>query len=197
MAMLGNAFFDDTEAQDDAELCRLCREGDQSAFALLASRYYLLLKKSAAKYSESADDSEDLFQEGLIALHDAAMTYRQDAGAAFYTYAGVCIRNRMISALRHQRTVRNRSIAAGSIDEADGVPSSPESDPLNAVIMSEELRSFYEFLRNRLSSSEGRVLDLYLEGLSYDEIAERLGTTRKSCDNAMQRVRKKLRGLKR
>ena len=183
MAMLGNAFFDDTEVQDDAELCRLCREGDQSAFALLASRYYLLLKKSAAKYSESADDSEDLFQEGLIALHDAAMTYRQDAGAAFYTYAGVCI--------------RNRSIAAGSIDEADGVPSSPESDPLNAVIMSEELRSFYEFLRNRLSSSEGRVLDLYLEGLSYDEIAERLGTTRKSCDNAMQRVRKKLRGLKR
>ena len=85
---------------------------------------------------------------------------------------------------------------AGSIEDEHEIPSAPETDPLNAVIMSESLKAFYEFLRNKLSSSESRVLDLYLEGLSYDDIAQRLGITRKSCDNAMQRIRKKLRALK-
>ena len=193
--MLGDVWFDNAQSQDDSELCRLCRQGDENAFRVIASRYFLLLKKSASKYAESAADSDDFLQEGLIALHDAAMTYDENAGAAFRTYAGVCVRNRMISALRHQQAMKKKSMVASSIEEAENVPSSPESDPLNAVIMSEELDHFYGFLRERLSSNEEKVLDLYLEGLSFDEIAQRLGVSRKSCDNAMQRVRKTLRCL--
>ncbi|MBQ9460676.1 MAG: sigma-70 family RNA polymerase sigma factor [Clostridia bacterium] len=195
--MLGDVWFDDADGQDDSELCRLCRQGDENAFRVIASRYCILLKKNASRYSESADDSDDLLQEGLIALHDAAMTFDENAGAAFRTYAGVCVRNRMISAVRHQQAMKKRSMAAASIEEAENVPSSPESDPLHAVIMSEELEHFYAFLREKLSSSEEKVLDLYLEGLSFEEIAQRLGVSRKSCDNAMQRVRKKLRCLRR
>ena len=194
--MLGALGFNNAQLHDDNELCRLCRAGDESAFRVIASRYYLMLKKYASRFAVNGIDSDDLFQEGLIALHNAAMTYDENADAAFRTYAGVCVRNRMISAVRHHQTMKKRNVDAGSIEDEHEIPSAPETDPLNAVIMSESLKAFYEFLRNKLSSSESRVLDLYLEGLSYDDIAQRLGITRKSCDNAMQRIRKKLRALK-
>ncbi len=193
--MLDDVLFGNVQDQDDNELCRLCRQGDENAFRVIASRYYLLLKKDASKYAETAADSEDLLQEGLIALHDAALTFDENGGAAFRTYAGVCVRNRMISVLRHQQAMKKRNMDASSIEEAQDVPSSPETDPLNAVIKSEELDRFYSFLKEKLSSIEEKVLDLYLEGLSYDDIAKKLDISRKSCDNAMQRVRKKLRCL--
>ena len=177
----------------DEELAELCRKGVDSAFGVIASRYYLLLRKKAMELADIGDDCEDLFQEGLIALYDAAMTYEKSGGASFRTYAGVCVRNRMISAVRHQQALKNRSVrASSSIEEASEVPSAPEADPLNAVIMREELEAFEKYLRDVLSDSERAVLELYLEGLSYEDISVRLGITKKSCGNAMQRVRQKL-----
>lgn len=192
--MLEKDLFYGASDDSDVQLVRRFREGDQSAFYQLASRFFLLLKKKAAAYSRNAQDSDDLVQEGLIGLHKAALTFDESGTASFRTYADVCIRNRMISSLRQSSSASERlSGTAVSMEEAERLESPPESDPLNAVIVNEELQALEDYLREQLSPAESRVLDLYLSGLSYDEIAERLGITRKSCDNAMQRIRKKLR----
>ena len=80
--MLGDLGFNNAQLHDDNELCRLCRAGDESAFRVIASRYYLMLKKYASRFAVNGIDSDDLFQEGLIALHNAAMTYDENADAA-------------------------------------------------------------------------------------------------------------------
>ena len=178
----------------DTELAGLCREGSETAFRQLAGRYFLTLRKKAADASVNPSDIDDLVQEGMIALHYAALTYDENGGASFSTYANVCIRNRIISAVRRENSLKNRlNSSASSIEEAQAVPAMPECDPLNAVIIKEELHSLEEFLRDELSQAESAVLGAYLEGRSYDEISRRLGITKKACDNAMQRVRKKLR----
>ena len=192
--MLANGTSESFDNVCDKELVRLCREGSDTAFRQLAGRFFLTLRKKAADIAGNPADIDDLVQEGMIALHYAALTYDEDGGASFATYAGVCIRNRMISAARRENSLKNRlNSSASSIEEAQTVPALPECDPLNAVIINEELRSLEEFLRNNLSSAESAVLGAYLEGASYDEISKRLGITIKACDNAMQRVRKKLR----
>ena len=192
--MLANGSSEAFEELSDAELVGLCREGSEPAFRQLAGRFFLTLRKKAADIARCPADIDDLVQEGMIALHYAAGTYNENSGASFATYANVCVRNRMVSAVRRENSLKNRlNGSAAPIKEAEGVPAMPECDPLNAVIINEELRSLEDYLRNSLSASESAVLGAYLEGLSYDEIAQRLGITRKACDNAMQRVRKKLR----
>ncbi len=192
--MLGNELSDNYDNISDAQLVRLYREGSESAFRQLAGRFFLTLRKRAADNAKCAADIDDLMQEGLIGLHYAALSFNENGGASFLTYANVCIRNRIISAVRHEKSLKNSiNSAASSIEEAGDVPALPEQDPLNAVIIKEELRALGEYLDKNLSESESAVLELYLDGRSYDEIAEKLGISRKSCDNAMQRVRKKLR----
>ena len=182
------------ESLSDEQLVLLCREGDDAAFRLLAARFFLTLSKKAVDYSRRGAETDDLVQEGLIALHEAVSGYREDRGASFRTYADVCIRNRMISALRRINARRNRiNDEAASIEEADLLPSPPENDPQNAVIIAEELKALQDHLRNSLSQTESAVLRLYFEGMTYEQIAERLGISRKSADNAIQRVRKKIR----
>lgn len=191
--MLEEELFDVSADESDVQLLRRYRTGDQSAFYQLANRFFLILRNKAAAYSGGAD-TDDLVQEGLIGLNNAALTYDENASASFRTYADACIRNRMLSALRRSSPEKERmNGTVTSIEEAKELESPPECDPLNAVIVKEELQALESYLREQLSPAESRVLDLYLLGLGYDEIAERLGITRKSCDNAMQRVRKKLR----
>ena len=192
--MLEEDLFYGSDSLSDTELLRRYRAGDQSAFHQLANRFFLVLKKKAAAYSRGGTEADDLVQEGLIGLHNAVLTFDEGGGASFRTYADVCIRNRMISSLRRSGYGRDRmNGTVASIEEVEELESPPESDPLNAVILKEDLNALEGYLREQLSPAESRVLDLYLSGLSYEEIAKRLGITRKSCDNAMQRVRKKLR----
>ena len=183
------------EAMSDAELVKRFRAGDQTAFQLLAGRYFLVIRNRAAAFYGRGMEAEDLFQEGLLGLHRAACTYREDGEASFGTYAGVCIRNRLVSVLRSAQAAKNRLDREHcSIEEAQEVPSSPESEPENAVISKEAFENLERFFRENLSPTEAAVLALYREGKTYEQIAQALGMTKKSCDNAMQRIRKKLRG---
>lgn len=192
--MLANGSSEGLDNVSDAGLVRLCREGNEPAFRQLVGRFFLTLRKKAADSAGCPADVDDLVQEGLIALHYAVCTYDENGGASFATYANVCIRNRIVSAVRREKSLKNRlNGSASSIEQAGDVPALPECDPLNAVIFNEELRLLEAFLRKELSPVESEVLEAYLEGLSYDEIAVRLGITKKACDNAMQRVRRKLR----
>ena len=192
--MLGHVWNETGNNYSDAELVRRYRSGDETAFQQLVVRYFLVLKKKAASFVGPDAEADDLFQEALLGLHHAARSYEETGGASFRTYSDICIRNRLISYLRRQRSDKNQAnTCRASMEEADSMPSAPESEPENALIHREALARLEQYLRTSLSDTESRVLALYIDGKSYDEIAGALEISRKSCHNAMQRIRKKLR----
>ena len=192
--MLEHDVDEDLKSYSDAALVSLYRSGEQKAFQQLAVRYFLSLKKRVAAFVCNEAESDDLFQESLLGLHDAVCSYDENGGASFRTYSDICIRNRLVSYIRRLRSAKNAPQSRrATIEEADSLPSSPESNPENAMIDVEELHSLEQYIRNNLSSAEATVLELYISGRTYDEISAALNISKKSCDNAMQRIRRKLR----
>lgn len=185
--------LDDYKNLSDNELISLYKNGDQFAFQQLAVRYIFIIRNKSSDLYNMGIESEDLFQEGLLGLHNAVRSFDENGGASFRTYAGICIHNRLVSAVRSANTNKNKiNNAAVSLDDKTELHSLPVTDPEDAFITRESFRGFVSYLKDNLSETELSVLSLYLDGNSYDEIAERLGVTKKVCDNAMQRVRKKL-----
>ena len=150
-------------------------------------------------------DSDDLIQEGLVGLYKAVRDYRTDRESSFRNFAELCITRQIITAVktatRNKHTPLNGYVSfsatpAGasenepSLDEL--LPGSSVHDPVNQVISSEELRSLVDCLSTALSDLESRVLALYLDGDSYEQIAERLACDTKTVDNALQRVKRKV-----
>lgn len=179
---------------NDDELVRRCRENDEEAFRLLMNRCFLLLKKRAADYAVRGAEAEDLMQEGLIALHKATRTYDENGQASFRHYADVCISHRMCSVVRHAYSGKDKAhTLAAPIEEAESLPTGAADDPQDTVIRQEELAALERYLQENLTRTESQVLACYLDGLSYEAIAKKLSISRKSCDNAMQRVRRKIR----
>ncbi len=170
----------------DGELIRLFKEGDQKAFQQLALRYMFVIKRKAGDFQNIGIDLDDLIQEGFLGLYSAVNTYSEAGKASFRTYASVCIRNRMVSAVRSA----SREICAEELTE--DIPIKSEDEPENSFIIKENFARLMKRIETSLSKSEKKVLSLYLEGKSYDEIAAELNKSRKFCDNAMQRARKKL-----
>ena len=161
--------------QTDASLNALvlqAQQGEDAAFSRLAA--------------------EMIMQEGLLALLSAVHTYSVGGEASFKTYATVCIRNRMISVLR-------RAVGGKSVRTQDTVPLESKLSASDLTVeehqdLREECENLLRRVDTKLSQNERTVLYLFLSGLSYREIAERLGKTPKSVDNALQRVRHKLKG---
>ena len=193
--MLCDYYYDSLKSVSDIELVQLYMNGDQAAFQQLAMRYYLVLKKKAASFAYSNAEVDDLFQEGLLGLHSAVCTFSEEGKASFRTYADVCIRNRLSSYVRRMNNGKNRiNDSCAPIEEIGGdVPSSPEHEPENVMISAEELDELEKYIRERLSKTEYSVMTLYIEGRTYEQISKELGISVKSCDNAMQRARKKIR----
>lgn len=174
----------------DETLCALVAEGDREAEEALAARYRRLVRVCARPYFLAGGDSEDLLQEGMIGLLSAIRGYSPDRAASFPTYAEVCIRNRIRSAIRwaagDKHTPLNSSVPISPLYDGEGA-----DDPEDVLITREEQAGRMEALRGRLSRLEQEILDLYLNGLSYGEIARRTGKPLKSVDNAVQRIRRK------
>ncbi|MBQ1660624.1 MAG: sigma-70 family RNA polymerase sigma factor [Clostridia bacterium] len=192
--MLGNRMDQELSMLTDQELAALYRSGDQAAFQKLSARYFFIIRYKASEFYGSGMEPDDLFQEGLLGLLNAVESYNADGKASFRTYAGVCIRNKIISAVRSFQSERNKlNNEHCSFDDVQNVPSAPETEPETAFVIREAFEGFQDYIRNELSEKEFEVLELYVEGKSYDEISQKLGISRKSCDNAMQRIRKKLR----
>ena len=126
------------------------------------------------------------------------MTYQPSGGATFQTYAGVCISNRIIAAYRSSASLKNTILTNSlSLQDTDGAQLEPflcrhELDPESRVIAQESVKAVTDHLNSSLSPMEKDVLRLYLNGYKYGEIAEKLSVSVKAADNAMQRVRKKL-----
>lgn len=179
--------------QTDTSLDKLvlsARQGDDNAFAALAAALMPAIRARAVALACANMDADDLVQEGMLALLSAVHTYQVGSEASFQTFAGVCIRNRMLSALR-------KANGGKSVRTQDTVPLEADLPAPELTVeaygdLREECETLLRRVDTRLSSNERTVLYLFLSGLSYREIAERLGKTPKSVDNALQRVRRKL-----
>lgn len=182
-----NAGDKSIEKLSDEKLVELCREDKVSAADELIRRFAPSVFKRAASYSASL--SEDLAQEGFLALLDAVRSYSPDRGASFSTFAQLCIRNRMINVCK--RVLNDCDELSEDLDR----PDDPAGIPENIVVQQSSVDELYSMLNSELSKLELKVLRYYVAGLPYSEIADKLGVTKKTVDNAVQRMRKKVRDL--
>jgi RNA polymerase sporulation-specific sigma factor len=190
---------------DDGYLIALAKQGDATAYDRIVRRYYGFVRMKASSYFLAGGDSDDLIQEGLVGLYKAVRDYRYDRESSFRNFAELCITRQIITAVktatRNKHTPLNQyvSFSASPAGAMDGEPTLDEviagptvHDPVNQVISSEELRSLVSCLSTALSALESRVLSLYLDGWSYEQIGERIGCDTKTVDNALQRVKRKV-----
>lgn len=180
----------------DTRLVELYNSGSPEAFTVLTNRYFKLIRSITSKYKISGLEFEDLTQEGLLGLLSAVKTYNAQKGATFKTYAGLCINRRIITLL--ERSGNNKSKALNdyiSLYDKDIDDIMPEEgvNPEENFIGKESLQSLKKTISECLSEKEKQVLDLYLAGESYANIADKLKMPQKSVDNALQRIRRKLR----
>ena len=161
----------------------------QDAMDELIARYTRLVRACARPLFLAGGDHEDLVQEGMIGLLDAIRSYAPELGTPFDAYAALCVRRRMYSAIR-AATARKHALLNDALP-LEVLTASSTEDPEAAVISREGQRELTERLNNCLSPAERKVLEHYLEGLSYLEISRRVGQPLKSVDNAVQRIRRK------
>lgn len=186
---------------NDMELLQLASKGDRLAEEALAERYMRLVRACARPMFLAGGDSEDLIQEGMFGLLSAIRQFDKNAGASFRTFAEHCIRKRLLSAVKSASRLKHFPLNDGmSLEQLSEDPSpqlsvTPEFfrySPENLVLARESKEELYAVFAQCLSKLERKVLDLYLDGFSYGEIAARLGKDAKSIDNAVQRIRRKL-----
>lgn len=173
------------------------KSGDSNALTDLIQRYSeTVLQKSLSFKKISGIENEDLYQEGMLGLLSAVYSFDESKGVLFSTYATTLITRKMLSALRTANKKSNLPLDSYiSIDEKCDIRSfSPTPEEL--LIFNEEIDAIISFVNNNLSKTEKKVFRLNLLGLSYNEIAEILDCTEKSVDNALQRIRKKIRSIK-
>ena len=166
--------------------------GDQEAFALLVHRMMPLIHAQVRQFRCAGIEDEDLAQEALTGLLSAVRTYRDDGGAAFTTYATACIRHRLLSVARRWAPRANREQPLEDSPELTDTT----ADPALLLQEQEALEDLLTRLRTHLTSMEYKVLLLRLSDSSYEEIAARLGVNKKSVDNTVQRLRRKLAGTR-
>lgn len=179
------------DTQIPQEQIRRAAEGDEQALAAVIARMLPAVRGEAAGAVCPGLELEDLMQEGVIGLLRAVRTYAPGAGASFATYARHCIANAVETArrtaLRKKHQLLNQAVTLEQHPEADA------ADPEQIAIDNAQYHSTMHSIHTRLSAFEWQVLQLVLDGYGHAEISTRLGCSRKAAENAMQRVRRKLR----
>ena len=189
--------------RSDVDLVVAAHAGDQQAAELLMGRYRGAVRSRAANYFLAGADRDDLCQEGMIGLYKAIRDFDPDNGASFAAFADLCITRQMLTAIKMATRLKHAPLNSYlSIDQPresdDGRPYSEAAmaeegaDPLDTLVADDALRTLMGVVDEVLSSLEARVLRLYVDGRSYQEIAELLGRGTKSIDNALQRIKRKL-----
>ena len=190
----------------DLQLVVRARNGDQAALDALMRRYTGFVRLKASSYFLAGGDPEDLIQEGLIGLYKAVRDFRHDKETSFRSFAELCVTRQIITAIktatRFKHSPLNTYISfsntpAGQDSDSDvtlgdALPGPSVDDPSICVISTEELQSLVFCLGTGLSQLEADALRLYLEGDSYELMADKLGCDTKTIDNALQRVKRKI-----
>jgi RNA polymerase sporulation-specific sigma factor len=190
---------------EDLHLVLRARNGDDAAMDSLIRRYTGFVRLKASSYFLAGGEAEDLIQEGLIGLYKAVRDFRSDKETSFRSFAELCITRQIITAIktatRYKHAALNSYVSfsqtpAGQEDSdvtvGDALAGPSVDDPVVCVISTEELQSLVFALGTGLSRLESDALRLYLEGLSYEQMAEELGCDTKTIDNALQRVKRKV-----
>ena len=185
----------------DETLCSMAAASDRVAEETLVTRYTRLVRTCARPFFLAGGDSEDLTQEGMVALIKAVREFAPDKAASFRTFAEICIRNRLYSVLRasarDKHKALNQSISLNTPDfdsnsYTSGTSSLAQRDPEDFLIDREHTAALLAAVRKQLSEFEAKILGYYLDGLSCREIADIVGKPPKSVDNAVQRIRRKV-----
>jgi RNA polymerase sporulation-specific sigma factor len=189
----------------DLQLVMRARNGDQRSLDELIRRYSGFVRLKASSYFLAGGDSEDLIQEGLIGLYKAVRDFSPEK-SSFRSFAELCVTRQIITAIktatRYKHAPLNSYVSFshtpagqesdGDCTLGDALPGPSVDDPSVCVISTEELQSLVFTLGSGLSKLEADALKLYLEGESYETMAERLGCDTKTIDNALQRVKRKV-----
>lgn len=181
------------------------QSGDESASEALVARYRGFVRCKARSYFLAGADREDVIQEGLIGLFKAIRDYDPARQASFRSFAELCITRQLITAIksatRHKHQPLNSYVSLSrstSVEEegdrvlADILAAKEVCDPAEIVIAAWETMTIRDGFLGVLSPFEAEVLRLYVEGKSYQEVAEFLGRHVKSVDNALQRIKRKM-----
>lgn len=196
--------LDGYQALVDEDVVEYAREGDDAALEYLINKYKNFVRAKARSYFLIGADREDIIQEGMIGLYKAIRDFRLDKLSSFRAFAELCITRQIITAIK--TATRQKHIPLNSYvslnkpiyDEdsdrtlLDVLSGSKITDPEELIISREEFDDIEEKMGEILSSLEWKVLMSYLEGKSFQEIAEDLHRHVKSIDNALQRVKRKL-----
>jgi RNA polymerase sporulation-specific sigma factor len=195
------------DQRTDDELVLAARTGDDAALAELLTKYRAFARVKARSYFLVGADREDIVQEGMIGLYKAIRDFNPDMQSSFRAFAELCVTRQIITAIktatRHKHGPLNNYVSfnrpVGGDGDGDGdrvlgdvIPTVAISDPADLVISAERIRALQAHFDDVLSDLETEVLRLYVEGKSYQEIAERLQRHVKSIDNALQRIKRKL-----
>jgi RNA polymerase sporulation-specific sigma factor len=198
-----------SEERSDDELVLAARTGDDGALAELLTKYRAFARVKARSYFLVGADREDIVQEGMIGLYKAIRDFNPDMQSSFRAFAELCVTRQIITAIktatRQKHGPLNNYVSfnrpVGGDGDGDGervlgdvIPTVAISDPADLVISAERIRALQAHFDEVLSDLETEVLRLYVEGKSYQEIAERLQRHVKSIDNALQRIKRKLEG---
>ncbi len=191
---------------EDLQLVLRARNGDTKAMDTLIRRYTGFVRLKSSSYFLAGGDSEDLIQEGLIGLYKAVRDFRSDKETSFRSFAELCITRQIITAIKTATRFKHSPLntyvsfsqtpagqeSEGDCTLGDALPGPGVDEPSIMVISTEELQSLVFCLGTGLSQLESDALRLYLEGSSYEEMAERLSVDTKTIDNALQRVKRKI-----
>lgn len=192
------------EAFSDEELIEKLRQGENDITDYILEKYKPLVRKKTNAMYLIGGETEDLIQEGMIGLFKAIRDYRPDKDASFYHFAELCINRQLYSALeasnRKKHQPLNSYISLSDQDNQGALAAEllvdQERGPEQMVIEQELWEEYKKRLEQNLSKMENKVLQYYLDGNHYIQIAEIMGKSPKSIDNALQRIRQKIRQIK-
>ena len=193
----------DYEKLSDNEIIELIAAKDDDAMQFMMKKYGGIVKKEVRTVYLIGAETDDLIQEGMIGLFKAIRDYSPDKGAAFSTFATLCIRRQIKTAINTSNRDKHKplntyiSIYANSDETESDITGDmglgdSDMNPETVIIAKEQKSYMEQKIEKELSSLEKKVLRYYLEGIPYSEIAEKIGKKEKSVDNALQRIRIKL-----
>ena len=192
------------QQMNDEQVVEMCHQGDSEAEEYLLNKYKNFVRAKARSYFLIGADHEDIVQEGMIGLYKAIRDFKPEKLSSFRAFAELCITRQIITAIK--TATRQKHIPLNSYvslnkplyDEEsdrtllDVIMEGRISDPEELIINRENLGNIHNKISEVLSGLEQEVLQAYLDGKSYQEIADALGRHVKSIDNALQRVKRKL-----
>ncbi|MCQ5299633.1 MULTISPECIES: RNA polymerase sporulation sigma factor SigH [Blautia] len=183
----------------DEELISRFKNGESEILDYLMEKYKNMVRKKARTMFLIGGENDDLIQEGMIGLFKAVRDYQPDRDAAFQTFASICVDRQIYNAIQSSNRQKHQPLNSYiSLSEQDGENEEHLGDnwgenPESIIIDQENVQDLEQEITATLSPMENQVLEYYLAGNGYGEIAQIMGKTPKSIDNALQRIRIKIR----